>query len=110
MLGALVSLGKRQFDCDHLLRLRDPIAQDPSPPHRATTAPAHGLYLTHVGYDVSWPEESLCEPCSIEYFSRVVCKNMQPDPLAQPTCMYFLADIFYFFPVILQTHSVHILL
>jgi len=66
MVGALVSLGKRQFDCDHLLRLRDPIAQDPSPPHRATTAPAHGLYLTHVGYDVSWPEESLCEPCSIE--------------------------------------------
>ena len=53
MVGALVALGREQWDSHHLLRLLNPMDQDPHPPHRATTAPAHGLYLKHVDYGTS---------------------------------------------------------
>lgn len=55
MVGALVALGKGQWDSAHLLRLLNPVEGDLLPPHRATTAPAHGLYLTHVDYGEGGP-------------------------------------------------------
>lgn len=50
MVGALVALGKEQWGCDYLLHLLHPEEHTSHPTHRATTAPAHGLYLKHVDY------------------------------------------------------------
>ncbi len=52
MVGALVALGKEQWNCDHLSYLLNPHTHTQIPRNRATTAPAHGLYLKHVDYGI----------------------------------------------------------
>jgi tRNA pseudouridine38-40 synthase len=57
MVGALVALGREQWDSHHLRALLSPSEQPGAPSiQRATTAPAHGLYLTHVDYGDNWPD------------------------------------------------------
>jgi tRNA pseudouridine38-40 synthase len=52
MVGALVALGKEQWHCDHLSYLLAPERHTEPPRNRATTAPAHGLYLKQVDYGI----------------------------------------------------------